>query len=183
VRESAGQTINKFGGVGGCSMGHHIRGFIARQDDLRKAAASLPGAQVVPLSLGFGFLPVTEQLAGDDEPAPFEHLERLTARLGAWAEEQSRTFPLAYVETDYFGGDGWQAAMAWVGGGAVFGPVRTSDLWEGGKFVPTPLLEGAINRAVRHLGVERGAARDEFDALGLGRHRDNESWLSELTMG
>ena len=24
-------------------MGHHIRGFIARQDDLRKAAMSLPG--------------------------------------------------------------------------------------------------------------------------------------------
>ena len=26
-------------------MDHHIRGFIARQDDLRKAAMSLPGAR------------------------------------------------------------------------------------------------------------------------------------------
>jgi hypothetical protein len=59
------------------------------------------------------------------------------------------------------------------------GPVRTSDLWEGGKYVPTPLLDGAINRAVRLVGVERGPVRDEFDALGLGRHRSNESWLSE----
>jgi hypothetical protein len=67
--------------------------------------------------------------------------------------------------------------VAWVGGRLVFGPVRTSDLREGDKFVPTPLLEG--DRAVRHLGVERGSARDEFDALGLGRHRSNESWLSE----
>jgi len=162
-------------------MGHHIRGFIARQDDLCKAAESLPGARVAPLSLDFGFLPVTEPLAGGDEPAPFEHLERLTARLGAWAEEQSRLFPVAYVETDYFGGDGWQAAMAWVGDRAVFGPVRTSDLWAAGKLALTPLLEGAVNQAVRLLGVERGAVRDEFDALGLGRHRSNESWLSEAS--
>jgi hypothetical protein len=164
-------------------MGHHIRGFIARYDDLRPATANLPGALVVPVSLGYGFLPVTDQLASDDEPAPFEHLERLTTRLGAWAEDQSRHFPLAYVETDYFGGDGWQAAMAWTNGRVVFGPVRTSDLWEGGKFIPTPLLEGAINRAVRHLGVERGTAQDEFDALGLGRHRSNDSWLSGAARG
>jgi hypothetical protein len=160
-------------------MSHHIRGFIARADDLRQAAAVLPGARVVPLSVGYGFLPVTEELASDDEPAPFEYLERLTARLGAWAESASAAFPLAYVETDYFGGDGWQAALAWVGGRAAFGPVRTSDLWEGGKFIPTPLLDGAINRAVRLLGVNRGSVRDEFDALGLGRHRSNGSWLAE----
>jgi hypothetical protein len=160
-------------------MGHHIRGFIARADELRDAAVSLPGARVVSLLQGFGFLPVTDQLAGDDEPVSIEQVERLTDRLSVWAKEQSRSFPLAYVETDYFGGDGWQVAIAWDQGDGVFGPVRTTDLWEGGRFVPTPLLEGAINRAVRHLGVERGAERDEFDALGLGHHRSNESWLSE----
>jgi hypothetical protein len=159
-------------------MSHHIRGFIARADDLRRAAADFAGAQVVPLSLGFGFLPITEQLAGDDEPAPFEYMERLTTRLGAWAEAASVAFPLAYAETDYFGGHGWQAAVAWVGGNVVFGPVRTSDLYVDGKYTPTPLLEGAINRAVRLVGVDRGSVRDEFDAIGLGRHRSNESWLS-----
>ena len=159
-------------------MSHHIRGFIARVDDLRRAAADLAGARVVPLSCGFGFLPLTEQLAGDEEQAPFEHMELLTARLGAWAEAASATFPLAYAETDYFGGGGWQAAMAWVGGKVAFGPVRTSDLYVDGKYTPTPLLDGAINRAVRLVGVDRASVGDEFDALGLGRHRSNESWLS-----
>jgi hypothetical protein len=162
-------------------MAHHIRGFIARADDLRRAADGLAVARVVPLSLGFGFLPVTPQLVGDDEPAPFEYLERLTARLATWAEAASVAFPLAYVETEYFGGDGWQAAMAWVGGGVALGPIRTSDLWQDGKCAPTPLLEGAINQAARLIGVDRGSVRDEFDALGLGRHRSNESWLSEAT--
>jgi hypothetical protein len=159
-------------------MGHHIRGFIAAEGELRRAALDLLGARVVPLRLGFAFLPVTGQLAGD-EAKPFEHLEQLTERLAQWAGAQSRRFPLAYVETDYFGGDGGQAAVAWSGGEVVFGPLRTMDRPEGGKFVPTPLLEGAINRAVRHLGVERGDARDEFDALGLGRHRSNEAWLAD----
>ena len=159
-------------------MGHHILGFIARWEDLRRAASNLREAHVVPLALGFGFLPVTQQLAGDDEPAPFEHLDRLTARLGQWAAEQSRLFPLAYVETDYFGGVGLQAAIAWKNGRPAFGPVRTTDLWERGRSIPTPLLDGAINQAVRHIGVARGEAQDEFDALGLGQHRSNESWLS-----
>jgi hypothetical protein len=160
-------------------MGHHIHGFIGRWDELLKAAERLPGALVKSLPLSYGFLPVTDHLAGDDEPAPFGELERLTARLGAWAEEISGQFPLAYVETDYFGGEGSQVAMVWAGGEVVFGPVRTSDLREGGKFPRTKLLEGAINRALRHIGVERGAKRDEFDALGLGQHRSNESWMTE----
>jgi len=161
------------------SMGHHINGFIARGDELLKAAERLPGALVKSLSMGYGFLPVTEDLAGDDDPAPFGDLERLTTRLGAWAEEVSGEFPLAYVETEYFGGEGSQAAMVWAAGEVVFGPVRTSDLREGGNSSARKLLDGAINRALRHLGVNRGAVRDEFDALGLGQHRSNESWMSE----
>jgi hypothetical protein len=124
---------------------------------------------VVSLSLGFGFLPIIETMVGDDEPAPFEHLVQLTGRLAEWAQRNSHQFPLAYVQTEYFGGPGEQAAMVWAAGSVVFGPVKTSE---------EPLLEGAVNRAVRYLGVERGAVRDEFDALGLGRHRSNETWLS-----
>src|SRR5262249_8229381 len=71
------------------SMGHHIHGFIALRDELLKASERLPGALVKSLSLGYGFVPVTEHLAGDDEPAPFGDLERLTARLGAWAKDVS----------------------------------------------------------------------------------------------
>jgi len=160
-------------------MGHCIRGFIGRRDDLRRAADGLPGARVVALAAGFGFLPVTDRLADDREAVPFEDLERLTTRLCRWAEEESCLFPLAYVETEYFGGHGWQAAVAWVGGRAVFGPLRTPDLREASKLAPIPLRQRAINQAVRHVGVDRGAALDEFEALGLGRHRSNEAWLSE----
>ena len=55
-------------------MGHHIRGFIARADDLRRAARDLAGARVVPLALGFGFLPVTEQLGGEGDLSSCRHV-------------------------------------------------------------------------------------------------------------
>jgi hypothetical protein len=158
-------------------MGHHILGFIAKHDELRRAAAELPGARVAPLNLGFGFLPTTEELVGEDEEVPYAYLERLTARLGEWAADQSRGLPLAYVETDYFGGVGSQAAIAWVGGGVVFGPLRTPP-GENGFAIGPASSNGASNQAVVHPGVARGKSNDEFDALGLGVYRSNEKWLA-----
>ncbi len=163
-------------------MGHNIQGFIARDEGLRKESGVLPGSRVIPLSLGFGFLPVNEQLCGDNDPVPFEHMLRLSAQLGAWAESVSANFPVAYIETDYFGGIGCQSALAWVGEKMVFGPVQTSSSWVDGKYVSTPLLDKAINQALRLIGVVRGLVLDEFDALGLDRHRSNESWLSDFSI-
>lgn len=159
-------------------MGHNINGFIGPLAELRRAAESLPGARVVSLLKGDGFLPVTEDLVDESESVPFKELERMTSRLAAWAMEISTTIPLAYVVTDYHGGQGGQAAIAWADGQIVFGPLRTLDTYKDGKFVPTPLLEGAINQALRALGFDREASLDEFDALGLGSHRSNSKWLA-----
>jgi hypothetical protein len=38
-----------------------------------------------------------------------------------------------------------------------------------------------LNRALRHLGVIAGDGGDEFDALGLGRHRCTQAWLKTAT--
>ena len=155
-------------------MGHSISGFVAPQDALTAAARDLPKARVCPLHLGYGFLPLTQDVASWDDPAAeYEYLDRLTAPIAAWAVEQSRQFPLAYIQTDYHGGTGSQCAAVWRDGTLRFGPVETVDEYQ----AMTPLLEGAINRAVRFLGVDRGQVRDEFEALGLNLYRDNEDWI------
>lgn len=155
-------------------MGHNIRGFIASYDALSLAAQSLPHARVCRLQLGYGFLPVTSDVAPSVGPAAdLPHVDRLTAPLASWAAEASRRCPIAYVQTDYFGGAGSQCAVVWAANAIVFGPTETGD----SQGSVTPLLEGAINRAVRHLGVERGEARDEFEALGLNLHRNNRGWV------
>lgn len=157
-------------------MGHCVFGFITAEEPLREAARALgDNTGVCPLALGFALLPLTDSLVAPDEPAsdlPFCH--RLTARLATWAEEQSNLVPIVYIETDYFGGTGAQSAVVWREGKVDFGPVATgTDVGEN-----VPLLEGAINRAARHIGVCRGRALDEFDALCLGRHRENEDWVA-----
>ncbi|MFI8873066.1 hypothetical protein [Streptomyces sp. NPDC055243] len=39
------------------------------------------------------------------------------------------------------------------------------------------------SQALRRLGVVAGAGEDEFDAVGLGRHRSVEGWLGRGTRG
>jgi hypothetical protein len=157
------------------SVSHRISGFIGRLDPLRGAAAALGEMRVVPLAGGFGFLPLIERLNDPADLGPFPELERLTRRLAGWAAEQSLGFPLAYIETEYWAGRGSQGSVVWQAGVVVLGPVVTSN--EGPDPSPLP-LERAINRAARAVGVARGERLDEFDALGLGRHRSNHDWLA-----
>ncbi len=69
---------------------------------------------------------------------------------------------LAYLEADFFGGSGDQYSKAYVAGVAGFV-----------AFGPT---YNAINNALKLIGVVRTEGHDEFDTLGLGKHRDND-WL------
>lgn len=41
---------------------------------------------------------------------------------------------------------------------------------------PTPPEGSPISRALRRIGVERGDAHDEFEAVGLLAHRDTNDW-------
>lgn len=79
---------------------------------------------------------------------------------------------LAYVEADFFGGVGTQAAVVWDGGRLVLGPLSARL----GPGRPRPRRAWPINRALRTLGVRAGAHVDEFEAADLGRHRETEDW-------
>jgi hypothetical protein len=176
IPPAGGQPIWWFAGV---RMGHAINGFIATYEALSNAAHSLNAARVCRLGGGFGFLPLTDEVARLEDPASeFAQFHRLTEPMVAWALAQSHRFPIAYIETDYFGGDGAQASVMWRNGSVDFGPIETVD----DHAHRTPLEKGAINQAVRRLGVQRGNALDEFEALGLGNFRDNEDWTSEADL-
>ncbi|MFB7495829.1 hypothetical protein ACFC09_14180 [Streptomyces sp. NPDC056161] len=98
-------------------------------------------------------------------PGGFEKL------LAQW----STTGPVAYAEAEYFGGVGVQRAAVWLDGTLALGPL---DEPEKTRFWRTV---SPISQALRHLGVRRSLGEDEFDAVGLGRHRDNDGWISSST--
>ncbi|MEU9688409.1 hypothetical protein [Amycolatopsis japonica] len=43
---------------------------------------------------------------------------------------------------------------------------------------PDPADGSPISQVLRRLGALKGDHFDEFDAMGLGRHRDTDDWLS-----
>lgn len=174
-------------------MGHCVEALIASEGPLRNGLSGLRHAIVIPLRQGLALVPVTEEF--HDEVA--SQITAAEASLGGefWllspnlvelARRISDSTPVAYIQTDYFGGRGTQAAAVWSQGRIIFGPEKTGD--------GVPLESGSINRALWVLGVRLVHGRpidralkalgvrtrwplDEFDAIGLGRYRSNEDWI------
>ena len=87
--------------------------------------------------------------------------------------------PLAYLETEYFGGRGRQSAALWRGGRLAI-PPATVDSADGTD--QRALTLWPINVVLRALGVAAGASVDEFSAFALDGFRSNEkicatAWL------
>ncbi len=82
--------------------------------------------------------------------------------------EISSKTPVAYITTFYFGGQGGQDALVWDRGALLFS--RTSPGYE--KNWPN----SPISQALRMIGVVAEPGKDEFDTLGLGKHRETHKW-------
>jgi len=126
----------------------------SRAVNLPQEKALLPITDAVRQKYGIPRAP----LAGNDVLAEFGELADLPEVVCALV---ARAKKIAYVEAEFFGGDGTQAAAVWEEGRLVFGPVVAAD---------------AINQALRVLGVAKKEQFDEFGALNLGRHRDTDEW-------
>lgn len=123
----------------------------------------------VALPQGYCLIPVNDSfylsVCGTQPPSVIENFEFLTPEFKAWLAQASEAQQIAYIETDYFGGEGGQGAVVFSEGNCTYGPVFAQD--------------GPINEALRVLGVSViGEAFDEFDALGLGQQRSTAEWLA-----
>jgi hypothetical protein len=125
---------------------------------------SVPCVRLAPRLL---LLPLTDEVLASAKTAePISRVnhvasESLPAGLEAWVRAASKQAPIAYVAAEYFGGVGGQFSIVWSEGEVRLGPLREPD---------------AINRALRLLGVKSAEGNDEFDTVGLGRHRQTHQW-------
>jgi len=94
----------------------------------------------------------------------------LRAGLAALIEAASAGGVLAYVEADYVGREGVQAAAVWRRGHLAIGPLLLGRREE---FVAD---NAPVNVALRALGVVAAGRSDEFAVAGLGRHRRTADW-------
>lgn len=103
------------------------------------------------------------------DPQHHDGFVNLNGGLVSLLQEISSIGPVAYIETDYYGGVGSQAGATFVNGEPVVIKVEPEV-----KSVERTI--GPINSALRALGVARTESLDEFDSLGLGRFRSMEDW-------
>ncbi len=149
---------------------HAISAIIGAQQLLERFRRDRPRARLVELPQGFALVAATDELIAEAGPgALVPGFYFLTETLACELEALSREAPLVFVETEYFGGPGGQAAIVFRDGRRAFAASTHEDSPLGDE-------EWPISTALRSLGVERGDALDEFEAIGLGRLRSTERW-------
>ena len=150
-------------------MGHYVQALVF-PTALSNCVGERFRERIAELEQGLSLAPITDdvldRLASKEGVGGVEPFERLTESLIAFARGLSKHAPVAYLETEYFGGAGTQAAIAWSGGEEIL-IASTGD--------------GAVNAALRAIGARKGGSHDEFDEIGIGRFRDNESWVEAGT--
>ena len=140
-------------------MAHCIQAIIATAGVVARAAELGLTDAPIALNSGFAWIPapgreierVAEVTALPRSPGD-ERFLRLGSALAAFMAALSRHGPVAYVETEYFGGVGEQIATVFDRGARI-------------------LECGSANEALRAIGVRAAHGRDEWDTLGLSSHR------------
>lgn len=151
-------------------MGHSVQLIIGSGAAVQAFLRQWPGSRSVELRGGWQAIPIEDELYAAIErqaPGAIRPPELDMSPFGlelALAAATETGGGLAYVETEYFGGTGEQSAMAFVDGREAAAPQRA----RGGG--------GAINQALRAIGVTRSAVDDEFDTIGLGERRSMDDY-------
>lgn len=167
-------------------MGHHLDAYIARPEVLLGLAPLLPGARMLELAQGLWFAPIPDALrnqamvdADNDAGGPFLRLVEVLDTIGL---ELSKRGDVAWIETDFFGGQGESRARLWRGGAviveedgvnAVLEKLGVKRIYETSELVE----ESWLLRTFRKFGYEPIKPRllDAWDSVGLGYHRNTET--------
>ncbi|MFG3577777.1 hypothetical protein [Micromonospora chersina] len=155
-------------------MGYTLEAIIGSAGALQVAVSQLPAAVLVSLAQDLALVPMTDELFDAVTDGTTQKVLGFWNLPGGFDRELaswSSAGPVGYVEADFFGGVGSQRSALWVAGELVLGPLYVSP---GEPFAP----EGSpIAQLLARLGVERDGYGDEFEAIGLGRHRETADWL------
>lgn len=152
-------------------MGHSITAIIGTPTVVARVISAAGCPSATPLPFGLEIAPLGhQQIDALTALQPVEHFEGfryLSAGLRAGLGRAVGEGVIVYVETDYFGGTGSQAAAVLSADEVAFQGTQTIGN------TPTS-RDDPINVALRAIGVVVDSQHDEFEALGLGRFRDLE---------
>lgn len=152
-------------------MSYELHAVIGRADLLAEAARAV--GEPVLLGQSLALLPMTDELFDTITDGTTTRLLGFWKLPGGFESTLARWSlggPLAYVEAEYFGGVGEQRAAVWEGG------TLPKDVLHVRQGEPFPTQGSPISQVLRRLGAVKGSYVDEFEAVGLRRHRCTEDW-------
>lgn len=165
----------------GLVMAYVLRGVIGSAEALQPSIVFRQAA-LVPLAQELFLLPMTEDFY--DEVRRGTYIDRRFGACGHFPpgferrlSEWSRVGPLAYVEANYAGGTGSQFGAVWRAGQLVLGPLVQAAA---ARPADPALNRSPVSLALCELGASATGFIDEFEAVGLGRHRELAGWLGEV---
>jgi hypothetical protein len=149
-------------------MGYYLQAFICRQSDTRLLTEKFDKAISVDIGQGLSLIPMTEELfdqinnfTSSSSVDKFEYMTEYVENkiLNAIGDRK-----FAYVEAEYFGGEGGQMAVIWNNN-------RRQQILPFGK--------DKINQVLKDFGVTANEGQDEFLTLGFGLRRDTREWIED----
>ena len=149
-------------------MSYVLQAILAKEEIIARLCTELKAGKTIGLEQGFAMIPVDAKLADIIDPAKdsesIDDFIMLTDTLEKTLLEGLKEAKFAYLESEFFGGSGGHQGIVWEAGKRI---LKVSESYTG------------ANRILQKLGVNRTSQLDEFDCLGLGRHRSVDDWLEE----
>ncbi|MFO1014026.1 MAG: hypothetical protein U1E50_09700 [Caulobacteraceae bacterium] len=152
-------------------MGHCITAVLGGPAVIAAIGQAAAAPTATELAQGLWIIPLGEaqldRLAGEAEGERFPDFTYLGDDLDLTLQGFMVHGPFVYLETNYFGGSGGQAAALYRVGCPV---ERKAEAVAADK----RLSYGPINQMLRGHGVRAAPGKDEFETLGLTRFRHLE---------
>jgi hypothetical protein len=156
-------------------MAHTIEVFIMKRSEADLIKNRPQYVHIVSLKQDFVLIPLTKDLTNEishntETKNVYEQFRNLTKPLEEFARTLSLNGMVAYIETEYFGGEGEQSAILWENKSVILEPLKDTKI-------------GPINLVLKHMGVQVYRAFDEFEALGLVDYRSNSELVKSTLIG
>ena len=148
-------------------MSYDLTALVGHPETLARIRHRAVTHRPVPLIDGIALVPLPgDELAEAVDVHPYR-IDDVTTELGPAIAFASMAGPVAFIHIASFGGTADEAVAVWRDGELVW-QARAEDLDQ----------ERLSAEALRLVGVVATPGNDEFDTLGLGRHRETEDWIA-----
>jgi len=146
-------------------MGYYLKAFIGQKESLTPISNKYSYSKLIDLSDQISMIPLTDELF--DEINQMENSSEISSYEFLTENVENKTLDLignkklAYVESEFFGGQGGHIGLIWEYGQREFMGEYKKD---------------TLNEILKKLGVIRNGNQDEFETVGLDRHRNTKDW-------